>query len=283
MPQASVPTAPLAAITIRPDKPGPRVQIRSARGFEWTQLEITVSGLHPSLDGMRLLHLTDLHCRRWWDPAYDELIARVKRNPPDAILFTGDFVESKRDSRPAIPTVKRLFSQLSSRLGTFAIVGNHDGDLVIPSLKNCNLTFIDHRRMYLESGDAAIELIGLPGVWRDDLDLGWVETLGPKRPASLRIALCHFPDILPKVAGLKPDLYLTGHTHGGQVTLPGGLPIFRHDSFPRRLCTGIHQAYGTTLVVNRGFGYSSVIMLRMFCPTEVVEILVRASDAPIQP
>jgi predicted MPP superfamily phosphohydrolase len=275
-PQDSAQSSQPAAIKICRDKPGPRLQIRSARGFEWNRLELTVTGLHPALNGMRLLHLTDFHCRRWWDPAYDDLIARIRQNPPDMILFTGDFVESKRDARPALPTVRRLFSQFTSRLGTFAIVGNHDGDLVPPTLNMANLTFVDHRRIFLESGDAAIELIGLPGVWRQDLDLNWAKALGKKRPGMLRIAMCHFPDLLPVVADLEPDLYLTGHTHGGQITWPSGLPIFRHDSLPRELCTGIHSAFGTVMVVNRGIGFSSLMAVRMFCPSEVIQIQIRA-------
>jgi predicted MPP superfamily phosphohydrolase len=88
--------------------------------------------------------------------------------------------------------------------------------------------------------------------------------------------MCHYPDILPKVADLAPDLYLTGHTHGGQMALPGGTPIMRHDTLPRQLCTGIHRAFGTVLVVNRGFGFTTPLMVRLFCPTEVVEITVRS-------
>jgi predicted MPP superfamily phosphohydrolase len=255
---------------------GSPLQIRSSRGFEWTHLELPVPGLAPALDGLRIVHLTDLHCRKWWDPAYDDLIAKLKSNPPDMLLFTGDFVECKYDSRPAIPTVKKLLSQFASRLGIFAILGNHDGDLVRPRLADCNLTFLDHRRIYLHSGDATIELIGLVGVDRYDLDRPWISTLGQKQPGTLRIVMCHYPDTLPKVQDLAPDLYLTGHTHGGQVALPNRMPILRHDTLPRHLCTGIHRAYGTVLVANRGFGFTTPLMLRMFCPAEVVEITIRS-------
>jgi uncharacterized protein len=276
-------------LNIRRDAVGPRVQIRSSRGFEWTHLELPVPGLPAALDGLRICHLTDLHCRTWWDPAYDDLIAGLKANPPDLLLFTGDFVECKYDSRPAIPIVKKLLAQFSSRLGIFAILGNHDGDLVGPRLADCKLTFLDHRRIYLHSGDATegkastaegkasatVELIGLIGVDRYDLDRRWIETLGKKQPGTLRIVMCHYPDILPKVADLEPDLYLTGHTHGGQIAMPNGTPILRHDALPRHLCTGIHRAYGSVLVANRGFGFTTLLMLRLFCPAEVIEIVVR--------
>ncbi|MGA2231668.1 MAG: metallophosphoesterase, partial [Tepidisphaeraceae bacterium] len=238
------------------------MQFRTSRGFEWTRLELPVPGLSPALDGLRIVHLADLHCRPRWDGAYDDLLGRLERQPPDLILFGGDFVESKRDARPALPILRKLLPRLKSRLGTFAVLGNHDGDLVGPPLAGCGVTFIDHRRLLMESGGAAIELIGLPGVDRLDLDLHWVNALPGKEPRTLRIVLCHYPDILPTVAGLHPDLYLAGHTHGGQVALPNRLPILRHDSLPRRLCSGIHRVYGTVLVANRGFGFSSPLPLR---------------------
>jgi predicted MPP superfamily phosphohydrolase len=265
-------TSPL---TIRRDVAGKTVQWRSSLGYEWTHLELPVAGLAPPLAGLRIFHLTDLHCRPWWDPAYDDLIARLRQNPPDLILFTGDFVENKIDARPALPVVVKLFSQLASRLGIFAIPGNHDGDLVGASLADCNLTFVDHRRIHLDAGDSAVELIGLPGVDRFDFDRRWLATLGPKRPGSLRVVLSHYPNLLPKIADLAPDLYLTGHTHGGQICLPNGLPILRHDSLPRELCTGIHRAFGSVLVANRGFGFTTPLMLRLYCPAQVVEITVR--------
>lgn len=241
-------------------------------------MDLPIAGLPAALDGFRIVHLADFHCRRGWDPACDDLITRLKANPPDLILFAGDFVESKRDARPALPTVRRIFTQLTSRLGTFAILGNHDGDLVGAGLAGCNLTLIDHRRVVMETSEAAIELIGLPGVDRQDLDEAWVGSLGKKKPNSVRIVLCHFPDVLPRVMQLEPDLYLTGHTHGGQVCLPGGLPIIRHDSLPRRYCTGIHRAFGTVLVANRGFGFSSPLKLRVNCPAEVVEIVLKSGQ-----
>ena len=93
-----------------------------------------------------------------------------------------------------------------------------------------------------------------------------------RRENTLRIVLSHFPDHLPRVQyALQPDLFLAGHTHGGQVCLPGGWPILRHDTMPRRLCSGIHWVERTWLVANRGFGFSGM-QLRLFCPAEVLDL-----------
>jgi predicted MPP superfamily phosphohydrolase len=228
------------------------------------------------LEGLRILHLTDFHCRRYWDPAYDDLLARIAARPPDIIFYTGDFVDNRFDFRRALPIVQKWVQQLKSRLGTFAILGNHDGDLMAPALAGLDITLIDHRRLILHSGDAAIELIGVAGVDRLDLDLPFLKSLGDKPTGAVRIILSHFPDTLRKVTFLRPDLYLCGHTHGGQICLPTGLPIIRHDNLPRRFGRGIHRLFGTWLVVNRGLGFSSRAQVRLFCPAEVIEMkLVR--------
>ena len=87
-----------------------------------------------------------MHARRQWDPALDELIARVAADPPDFIVYTGDFVDNKQKTRQSMPLVRRLVNSLKSRLGAAAILGNHDGDLLGPPLASLNLTLLDHRR-----------------------------------------------------------------------------------------------------------------------------------------
>jgi hypothetical protein len=81
--------------------------------------------------------------------------------------------------------------------------------------------------------------------------------------------------VIRSCASLTPDLFLAGHTHGGQICLPGRIPIIRHDSLARRFWLGIHRVHGTWLVVNRGIGFSTALQLRLFCPAEVVEIRLR--------
>ena len=86
-----------------------------------------------------------------------------------------------------------------------------------------------------------------------------------------RIVLCHFPDLFPAARHLEPDLYLAGHTHGGQVCLPGGFPLLTHDRVPRRFCKGIHRIDKTWFIVSRGLGFSGP-PIRLFCPAEAMEL-----------
>jgi hypothetical protein len=256
------------------NRTGPSLQILTAKGFEWLDAEIPIRNLPAELEGFRLLHISDLHIRRTWDPAYDEVIGRVQANPPDFIAYTGDFVDSKQDSRRAMPLVRKFVNSLKSRLGAVAILGNHDGDLLGPPLASLNLTLLDHRRLALRSGWATLEFIGVAGVDREDFDPGFLRSLGRKEAGTVRVVLSHYPDLIRRSRFLDADLFLAGHTHGGQVCMPGGIPIIRHDSLPAKLISGIHWVYDTWLVANPGLGFSG-LPIRMFCPAQVIEIKFR--------
>ena len=251
---------------------GPAIQWRGPREFVWKRVSLAVPNLAPALEGLRILHLSDFHTRRYWPPAYDTLLARIAADPPDLILFTGDFVESRRNHLPAVPHVKRLVAGFRARLGCYGTLGNHDLYHFAPHLDGTNVTLLEGARKVLDADGAAIELIGFPGVDRIDLTDDFLQSLPAARtPGVLRVVMSHFPDHLPRAEFLKPDLFLTGHTHGGQVCLPGGHPIITHCRLPRRLCRGIHRLGPTWHVVNHGLGFSG-LPLRFLCPSEVVEI-----------
>ena len=219
------------------------------------------------------MHLTDLHLGRGWGKAYDLLMGKVRDDPPDLILFTGDFVEDRFDHRVGLPNVLRLFAGLRAKWGTYAILGNHDPDVIKPYLVEVGIRFVTDERVLVPVAGVVVELIGFPGAARADLDGDFVRGL-PRREAGVpRIILSHYPDLFPAALGLEPDLYLAGHTHGGQICLPNGWPPMTHDRMPRRFCKGIHRIGRTWFSVSNGFGFTGVA-LRVFCPTEVAEMVL---------
>jgi len=201
------------------------------------------------------------------------MIARLEASPPDLILFTGDFIDDKNDPRPALPHLRKLLPALKSRLGTYAILGNHDPAIAIPDLQATGIHLIDGARALLQSENATLELIGLPGIARHDLDAAYIASQPPKPPGALRIVLSHYPDHILRTKPLKPDLFLAGHTHGGQICLPGRRPIITHDALPKCFGAGVHRYDDTWMVISRGLGFAS-LPVRLFCPAEVCEITV---------
>jgi predicted MPP superfamily phosphohydrolase len=254
---------------------GRRWQYKKIFGWEWTHARLPVRNLPPALRGLRLIHLTDLHLRGHWPVGLDALLDQIAANPPDLVLFTGDFVDDKSDHRPALPHLRRFLNQLKSRLGTYAILGNHDGLALPGALAELPVTLLDGRRIELEHDGARLELIGLPGPFRYDLDDRFIQSMPPVAADAPRIILSHFPGHWSAAASLIPDLFLAGHTHGGQICLPRRIPILRHDPMPRRLCHGIHRIDQSWYIVGRGLGFSG-FPLRIFCPNQVIEIELTA-------
>ena len=264
-----------ATCRIELDPPGPVFQFRFPHGCEYTRVGLQVPGLPATLEGIRIAHLTDLHLRRPWSAAYEKLVARVAGERPDLILITGDFVDDKRDCRPALPTLRRLLDGLAGapRLGIYGILGNHDGDLLGPHLSGLPVTMLTSQRVLLDGG---IELIGLPGPYRRDLTPAFLNTLAPRSADAVRMILSHYPDHLPRCLPLEPDVFLAGHTHGGQICLPNGFPPITHDGLPRRFAKGIHRVGRTWLVSNRGLGFAG-LPFRVFCSTQVIELRLTAA------
>lgn len=250
------------------------LQFQKPELYFWRRYDLPIDNLPSALAGARLVHLSDFHLERQWSSGYDDLLNRLARDPPDLLLATGDYVDDKHDCRPAIPLVRRLIAGLRARSGCFGIFGNHDTDRLAPHLRDTQLQMIGGQRRIVALRGSTVELIGLPDVQRCRLRPAFVRSMPSRSPGRPRIVLSHFPDHWPRTRALAPDIFLCGHTHGGQVCLPGGLPIIRHAPMPRRLCGGIHRLERTWYVVNRGFGFSGP-PLRLFCPPEVVELVLQ--------
>jgi predicted MPP superfamily phosphohydrolase len=255
------------------DRGGPWLQWYTPNEFVSKRAHVAIGDLPVGLQGLRVLHLTDLHLGRRWGKAYDMLIGKVRDDPPDLILFTGDFVENRFDHRVGLPNVLRLFAGLKAKQGTYAILGNHDPDVMVPYLVEAGIRFVSDRRVLVPVAGGVVELIGFPGAARADLDRDFIRALPRREVGVPRIILSHYPDLFPAALELEPDLYLAGHTHGGQICLPNGWPPITHDRMPRRFCKGIHRIGRTWFAVNNGFGFTGVA-LRVFCSTEVVELVL---------
>ncbi len=253
----------------------PWVEAGRIRHLQWSAYTLPMDDLPSSLVGLRVLHLSDTHIAETWMPAWDELHDRVQRDPPDVILMTGDFVDHIHDCRPALPLLRRFADGLRARLGVWGILGNHDGEMFRLRVGEDFPVRLLHDqivRLTDDNSDAAIEIVGVHGVSvRDPITPGLLDHLADKPPNTLRLVMAHFPSQVMTLATLKSDAIFAGHTHGGQVCLPGGHPIITHDPLPRRFARGAHRFDQTWLVVSRGLGFSGYAV-RTFCPAEAIEV-----------
>jgi uncharacterized protein len=206
-----------------------------------------------------VLHLTDLH---FSEPGRRErrVLEILAETKPDLIVITGDSIV--RGYNQAAFT--EFLSKLQAPLGVYACRGNWE-DWVGPPVLDC------YRRGGVRVLDEETAAVG-------DMDLVGLSTARspvPRPTDRFRIALCHYPIILPPAARQRVDLVFAGHTHGGQVRLPFiGAPALPFDSRPYE--AGWYTERGTRMYVSRGVG-TSIFGFRFLCRPEVAVHRVRRS------
>jgi predicted MPP superfamily phosphohydrolase len=240
----------------------------------------TLSALPHAFDGTRALLVTDIHVGPFLDPAaLGRVFARLQAVRPDIILLGGDFTTARaRELLPCLPA----FRTLTAPLGVFAVLGNHDHYTREPArvrdlLSGCGITVLDNRALDIERAHSAggaparLRLAGIDDLHSGHPDLDAALAGAPEdRPTIL---LSHNPDIVFAAARRGVALVLSGHTHGGQIRIPGLPVLVRMSRY--RLDDGHYVVEGgTQVIVSRGLGVTG-LPLRLACPPEAVLITLR--------
>ena len=229
-----------------------------------TRETVRVSGLSSELDGLRIGFLSDLHRS---DTVSHELatsaVNLLMAERPDIIMLGGDYVTwgGGRD-RGFVGDAAEALAPLSAPHGVFAILGNHDDDKVMPAaLTAKGVTVLKDARTRIEVRGVALDIAGIRFWTRKASDIARVI----KGAVPDLILLAHTPSRLTEAAQLSIPLVLSGHTHGGQIVLPGVGAIAARE-FPVVQGTGRQGA--TSIFVSRGVG-TVYIPVRVNCPPEV--------------
>ena len=231
------------------------------RELELTRATLPVEGLPPSIGGLRIGFLTDVH-RSVFVSQEDvaRAVSMVMEEKPDLIVLGGDYV-TWGDRNYVGPSAEAL-APLSAPLGVFGILGNHDDDHAMPTAlgKNGAQMLKDARTRITVKGEA-IDLIGIRFWTRRAADIAALS----RGAAPMSILLAHDPRRLTEGAGLGIPLILSGHTHGGQVVLPV-IGAVAAQKFP--VVSGVARRDRTTIFVSRGVG-TVYVPVRINCPPEV--------------
>lgn len=220
--------------------------------FEQTHTELAVKGLHPKHDGLRIAQLSDIHIG-FSTPAarIRAAVEAVNAANVDLVALTGDYVT--RSMRP-IPQISQLLSGLKAPV--FAVLGNHDHWVnahgVSTHLRRVGCTVLQNEHAFIILRGASLCVIGIDDERSGNDDVTAAFKGAPK--SGSRLVLTHTPPTvrqLPRNAGL---LCLTGHTHGGQIKLPGITRRLLH-KMGQPYERGMHRVNGNYVYVNRGLGY----------------------------
>jgi hypothetical protein len=234
-----------------------------------TREDLAVAGWPEGLDGLRVGFLSDLH--RSGTVSHQTIaaaVAAVMADAPELIILGGDYV-TNRDRRYVQPAADAL-AGLSASAGVFAVLGNHDDERDITgALTTVGFTVLRDARTQIVIRGETLDLAGLRFWTRRMSDITRV-----LRGASPHlILLAHTPARLIEAAALSVPLMLSGHTHGGQIVLPG-VGAFAAREFP--VVKGSARRDNTTVFVTRGVG-TIYVPVRINCPPEVAILTIRPS------
>ena len=245
----------------------------NARKIEINEHELHFNNLPTNFDGFRILHLSDLHI-----DAMPELLSSilhvVDQAEFDVAVLTGDYrKESSGSYQQILEPMKRVGELLQSEFKPLAILGNHDTWIMTQYEEELQIRFLINETISLERGGQSIFISGSDDPFSFYTDAA-LESF--RKKPGFKIALVHTSELADVAADNNYQLYLCGHTHGGQVCLPGGKALISHQAEGNDYIRGFWKHGNMTGFTSKGCGVSGV-PLRFNCPGEITILTFKKS------
>ncbi|MEI6534419.1 MAG: metallophosphoesterase [Verrucomicrobiaceae bacterium] len=241
-------------------------------------LDVTIPLGEKGPPNLRAVLLSDFHFDPLHETGYVEHCIRLANElRPDVAFFTGDFITSH--SR-RIDDLAQILGRLQTPFGTFACLGNHDyvdgsANIITQSFNRQGIEILQNQHTRVECGHGEILVAGLQSAWSSMPS--WPLAAMGLQATDRAIVLIHEPDYAKNLRGdQRIALQLSGHTHGGQVCLPGLGPL-RLPPWGKKYAAGYFDADGVNLYVTRGIG-TMHLDLRLFCPPEITCLNITNAD-----
>lgn len=275
--------------------------------------EVTVAELPRAWDGQRIAQISDWQIGMWLDNpgTVEDAVEQIIAEEPAVVLLTGDYIYHRGDSEDRVEqfgTVQKILKTLvDSGIPVYAILGNHDysaesktapidrelGRDVTRVLRRAGVRVLFNEAVPLrpptdspaDAPDELLYLVGIGSHYAKNDKVG--EALAELPPGAPRIVMVHHPDSFLKFPPHQAPVAVAGHTHGGQIRLPG-LPYFSYQTWAKEGKIHIdgwsdgYGAEGNRLYVNRGIGMSTV-PIRINCMPELTLITLRRAESEPSP
>lgn len=238
---------------------------RNAARVELRRNTITSPRLPLAFEGFTILHLSDLHADMS-RPAMERLVELVAGLDYDICVLTGDYRgKTHGPFKAALEGMAFVYAGLKGPV--YGVLGNHDTILMLPELEDMGIKMLLNEKVSIVRRGQAIHLAGI-----DDAHFFRVDNI-EKAAAEIpidefSILLSHTPEIYRQAAHAGFDALLAGHTHGGQICLPGAIPITLDSVLPRAFGAGAWSYNEMTGYTSVGAG-SSIVAVRLNCPPEI--------------
>jgi predicted MPP superfamily phosphohydrolase len=227
--------------------------------------EVAMVNLPEAFDGFTLLHLSDLHLDMQGNYPL-ALIERLQQVSYDLCVITGDLrAKTYGPFEAALTGLARVRPHLHQPI--YAVLGNHDSIRMVPAMEEMGIRCLLNEAVALKRKGAVIYLAGIDDPHYYQVDN--FEKAAQNIPSdAFSILLSHSPETYRLAAHAGFDLMLSGHTHGGQICLPGGIALMMNANCPRRYCVGAWRYQGMQGYTSVGSG-SSVVEVRFNCAPEI--------------
>ncbi len=248
--------------------------------FEIKEIEVPVKNLDPLFHNYTIVHLTDIHLGQWITPCHLKgIIELVNDQDPDMVALTGDYVSYLLEGYEE--DLIHCLTNLEPSDASLAVLGNHDHWLgaakIRNILKNSGVIDVSNQIYTLNREGASLHVAGLDSVMLNQHRLDEVMDKIPKLgPAILMVHEPDFADISSATG--RFSLQLSGHSHGGQFTIPGWEDTIIRGPHFKKYPSGEYQVGDMTQYTSRGVG-TNVFWFRINCPPEISIITLKSPGA----
>ncbi len=226
----------------------------------------------PSFDGLSVAFLSDLHYpSRFTHKRLRKVVACLRREAPDILLFGGDYAPSGKSARDLFSS----FSSLNVTHGKYAVLGNHDyrlRDTLALVMEDAGVRLLADDVAPVACGGDTLLLVGVGNPFSPSQAL--LDTVSSLPSSVYTITIAHTPDFAQS-SGVQCDLVLSGHTHGGQVSLLGLYTPVKNTKYGKRFLHGLNKTdKGVPVITTTGIG-TSRRNVRFCVPSEIVILILK--------
>ena len=244
---------------------------------ETTQLSLAFDDLDAAAAPVRVVHITDTHIER---SSFREagVVHKVNALKPDIIVLTGDYLNLSRLSDPTSAAHFRQFvAKLEAPYGIYAVRGTVEPTLESMAwlVEDTDVVWLEQEAVTVDVREHQVTLVGVACSHNQEWDVARLDQAMAGVPAdAFTLLLYHSPDLIREAAAHHVDLYLGGHTHGGQLRLPFYGAIVTSSRYGKQYESGLFQEEGTRMYISRGVGFEGGAMprARFLCRPEIVSI-----------
>jgi len=249
--------------------------VNNALDLQLNHLELSFNDLPPAFDGFSILQVSDPHFGTL-SGITNRMLQLVSGLSPDLVALTGDYRSAGyKTHKYVLPPLQELTAALSARYGFWAILGNNDCADMVEPMEEIGIKVLINETRAIERGGESLYITGV-----DDVHAFHTEAAPEamkNAQQGFKIALVHSAELADTAAACGYHLYLTGHTHGGQVALPGGMPVISNLKRFRRYASGLWH-HGDMVGYTSSCVGVSVVPLRFNTRGEVTLITLRSSN-----